>query len=80
MFAALYSHQEGTRVLGVGYIAAVNIIIAFEKHKCYPMKYKVDSNVYLQNALSLVPRIIIEGPEIMSVGALLALVRSFNIS
>lgn len=78
MIAALRSHQEGTQLLGLGYIAAVNIIIAFQKHKCYPMKYKVDSNIYLQNALSLIPRLVIEGPDIMALGALLSIVRPFS--
>ncbi|KAH7413130.1 hypothetical protein BKA64DRAFT_703239 [Cadophora sp. MPI-SDFR-AT-0126] len=66
MAAYLNCHQAGNQALKVGYIAAINIIVAFQKFRCYPVSIKVDADVYLGNALALLPRLIIEGPSTLN--------------
>ncbi|KAJ5032935.1 uncharacterized protein L3040_009524 [Drepanopeziza brunnea f. sp. 'multigermtubi'] len=80
MFAALQNHQEGNKILETSYIAAINIVIAFQKHNCFQIKYKIDSDLFLQNALSLIPRLLIEGPDTMGVGALICIVLYFHLA
>ncbi|KAH7370551.1 hypothetical protein BKA65DRAFT_488680 [Rhexocercosporidium sp. MPI-PUGE-AT-0058] len=70
-------HQAGQQTLKVGYIAAINVMIAFQKFRCYPIKYAVDSDIYLANALALLPRLLIEGPSTLNVSAVLCMALYF---
>ncbi|KAG4416133.1 hypothetical protein IFR04_010715 [Cadophora malorum] len=73
----LTCHQAGNNVLKVGYIAAINIMVAFQKFRCYPITCKVDADLYLGNALALLPRLIVEGPSSLNVGAVLCIALYF---
>ncbi|KAG4444254.1 hypothetical protein IFR05_000229 [Cadophora sp. M221] len=73
-------HQAGNQTLKVGYIAAINVLIAFQKFRCYPINLNVDSDTYLANALALLPRLIIEGASTLNVSAILCLALYFVFS
>ncbi|PVH77847.1 hypothetical protein DL98DRAFT_656557 [Cadophora sp. DSE1049] len=77
MASYLNCHQAGNHILKVGYIAAINIMVAFQKFRCYPIRCKVDADLYLGNALALLPRLIIEGPSSLNVGAVLCMALYF---
>ncbi|KAK0127570.1 hypothetical protein ONS96_007101 [Cadophora gregata f. sp. sojae] len=73
----LNCHHGGNQILKVGYIAAINIIVAFQRFRCYPIRYKADPDIHLGNALALLPRLIIEGPSILNVGAVMCIALYF---
>ncbi|KAH9218557.1 hypothetical protein DL95DRAFT_458149 [Leptodontidium sp. 2 PMI_412] len=73
-------HKAGNQTLKVGYIAAVNVLIAFQKFRCYPVTHNVDSDTYLANALALLPRLIIEGASTLNISAILCLALYFVFS
>ncbi|KFY91899.1 hypothetical protein V500_04404 [Pseudogymnoascus sp. VKM F-4518 (FW-2643)] len=75
ILAALNQCRLGTEGLEVGYVAAFNIIIAHANFNCYSSRFRVDSDNYLRIALATVPSIVVEVPDVISIGALLCIVQ-----
>ncbi|KAL2066216.1 hypothetical protein VTL71DRAFT_2287, partial [Oculimacula yallundae] len=73
----MYLHGSGRETPKAGYIAATNIMIAFQKFGCYTIRYKIDTDVYVGNALALLPRLIMEGASTLNVGAALSIALYF---
>ncbi|CZT42163.1 uncharacterized protein RSE6_02016 [Rhynchosporium secalis] len=69
-------HKSGSHELKAGYIAAINIMIAFQIFRCFPIRYTVDvdTEAYLANALALLPRLIVEDPSTLNISAVLCIV------
>lgn len=65
----------GNTALGIGHRAAINAIVAHANFCCYSSQYMVESERYLRNALAAIPSILMQAPDMISIGALLCMVK-----
>ncbi|KAK1973165.1 hypothetical protein LZ30DRAFT_547723, partial [Colletotrichum cereale] len=75
---ALQSYFQGQPPADPGWRMAVNVIIAHTLRKRNRMRNKEEYQVYIYNALGMIPGIILRTPTPMTIGALLTTVMYFS--
>ena len=71
MMTVLDQYRRGIQPLSVGQLAAVHSIMAHANFDCYSCRFRIDSRKWILHALAAIPRILLEPPDVMSMGALL---------